>query len=66
MGYLCSVSTDTVVNIDEEIHYPIEFLNSLNPSEILNPLNAQHEETLKIATPNNATYFGILEQLKHQ
>lgn len=36
----------TVVNRDEVIHYPIEFLNSLNPSGL-----PPHELWLKVGTP---------------
>lgn len=39
-------SLDTVCNIEETVHYPQEFLNSLNPSGL-----PSHELQLKVGTP---------------
>lgn len=42
----CYKSVDLTVNKEDSIHYPVEFLNSLNPSGI-----PRHDLLLKIGTP---------------
>nr|XP_026489787.1 uncharacterized protein LOC113396171 [Vanessa tameamea] len=42
----CYKSIDTVTNIEDEEHYPQEFLNSLNPAGL-----PPHEVSLKVGTP---------------
>lgn len=42
----CYKSIDTVTNIEDAVHYPQEFLNSLNPAGL-----PPHELSLKVGTP---------------
>lgn len=39
-------SIDTVVNTDEAVHYPVEFLNTINPAGL-----PYHKLTLRVGTP---------------